>query len=218
MPDIRTIARERLAKEDGATVKDWGGRIAVAMVYPNSYYIGMSNLGLMIHYDILNKHRNLLAERVYCPWEDMEAVMSERRIPLFSLETKHPVRKFDMLAMTLPYEQLFTNALNLLDGIYGPTTTIGIILCAAITSMAMWFGQAAVAIVAAVFGGALIERDVTAEFVEHALSLIDTNVVRPLKVAVDAGNGSEGAMAGGSNGMAGGQAAHELADPSASRP
>jgi len=97
-------------------VKDWAGAgYRVAMAFPDIYDIGMSNLGWMIHYDIINKHRNLLAERVFCPWDDMEAAMRQRDIPLFSLETKHPVRDFDMLAMTLPYEQLFTNALNLLD-------------------------------------------------------------------------------------------------------
>ncbi|MFO7661141.1 MAG: TIGR03960 family B12-binding radical SAM protein, partial [Chloroflexota bacterium] len=87
----------------------------VALAFPDIYDIGMSNLGLMIHYDIINKHRNLLAERVYCPWDDMEAIMRDRGMLLFSLETKHPIRDFDMLAMTLPYEQLFTNALNLMD-------------------------------------------------------------------------------------------------------
>jgi radical SAM family uncharacterized protein len=97
-------------------IKDWDAiGYKVALAFPDIYDIGMSNLGLMIHYDIINKHRNLLAERVYCPWDDMEAMMRARGIPLYSLETKHPVRDFDMLAMTLPYEQLFTNALNLLD-------------------------------------------------------------------------------------------------------
>ena len=97
-------------------VKDWDAiGYRVAMAFPDLYDIGMSNLGWMIHYDIINKHRNLLAERVFCPWDDMEAVMRARGIPLFSLETKHPIHDFDMLAMTLPYEQLFTNALNLLD-------------------------------------------------------------------------------------------------------
>ncbi len=97
-------------------VKDWN-QVAyrVAMAFPDIYDIGMSNLGWMIHYDIINKHRNLLAERVFCPWDDMEAALRSRDIPLFSLETKHPIRDFDMLAMTLPYEQLFTNVLNLLD-------------------------------------------------------------------------------------------------------
>jgi radical SAM family uncharacterized protein len=75
----------------------------------------MSNLGLMILYDIINKHKNLLAERVYCPWTDMEAKMREKGLPLFSLETKHAIRHFDLLGISLPYEQLFTNALNLID-------------------------------------------------------------------------------------------------------
>lgn len=87
----------------------------VALAFPDIYDLGMSNLGLMILYDIVNKHRNLLAERVYCPWTDMEATMREQEIPLFSLETKHAIREFDMLAISLPYEQLFTNALNLID-------------------------------------------------------------------------------------------------------
>ena len=75
----------------------------------------MSNLGLAIMYDIINGYTNLVAERVYTPWVDMEAVMRERGLPLFALETKHAMREFDMLAISLPYEQLFTNALNLLD-------------------------------------------------------------------------------------------------------
>ncbi|CUS04332.2 conserved protein of unknown function [Candidatus Promineifilum breve] len=97
-------------------VKEWDSvGYRVAMAFPDIYDIGMSNLGWMIHYDIINKHRNLLAERVFCPWDDMEAALRAGGIPLFSLETKRPIRDFDMLAMTLPYEQLFTNALNLLD-------------------------------------------------------------------------------------------------------
>ena len=87
----------------------------VALAFPDIYDLGMSNLGLMIVYDIINKHRNLLAERVYSPWVDMEAMMRERDIPLYALESKHAIREFDMLAITLPYEQLFTNALNLMD-------------------------------------------------------------------------------------------------------
>lgn len=102
--------------EYNQVVKDWGEiDYKVALAFPDIYDLGMSNLGLMILYDIINKHRNLLAERVYCPWTDMETRMRERGIPLFSLETKHAIREFDMLAISLPYEQLFTNALNLMD-------------------------------------------------------------------------------------------------------
>ncbi len=87
----------------------------VALAFPDIYDLGMSNLGLMILYDLINQHKNLLAERVYSPWIDMEEILRERQIPLFSLESKRAVREFDILAMSLPYEQLYTNALNLLD-------------------------------------------------------------------------------------------------------
>lgn len=97
-------------------VKNWDEiDYKVAFAFPDIYDIGMSNLGLMILYDIVSKHRNLLAERVYAPWTDMEAIMRQQAIPLFSLETKRAIRDFDMLAFSLPYEQLYTNALNLLD-------------------------------------------------------------------------------------------------------
>lgn len=102
--------------EYNQVVKDWNDiDYKVALAFPDIYDLGMSNLGLMILYDIINKHRNLLAERVYSPWTDMEEMMRRQGLPLFSLETKHAIRDFDMLAISLPYEQLFTNALNLLD-------------------------------------------------------------------------------------------------------
>lgn len=102
--------------EYNQVVKDWQTvDYKVALAFPDIYDLGMSNLGLMILYDIINKHRNLLAERVYTPWVDMEAEMRARRLPLYSLETKHAIREFDMLGISLPYEQLFTNTLNLLD-------------------------------------------------------------------------------------------------------
>lgn len=102
--------------EYNQVVKSWSDvAYKVAFAFPDVYDLGMSNLGLMILYDIVNKHKNLLAERVYSPWIDMESKMREVGMPLFSLETKHPIADFDMLAISLPYEQLFTNTLNLLD-------------------------------------------------------------------------------------------------------
>jgi radical SAM family uncharacterized protein len=102
--------------EYNQVLKDWSAtEYKVVLAFPDIYDLGMSNLGLMILYDIINKHRNLLAERVYSPWTDMEEQMREKSLPLFSLESKHAVSDFDMLAFTLPYEQLYTNALNLLD-------------------------------------------------------------------------------------------------------
>ncbi len=96
--------------------KNWDQiEFKVALAFPDIYDLGMSNLGWMILYDIINKHKNLLAERLFSPWTDMEALMREQEMPLFSLESKHAVRDFDLLGISLPYEQLFTNTLNLID-------------------------------------------------------------------------------------------------------
>ena len=97
-------------------VKDWRSTpLRVALAFPDLYDLGMSNLGLAILYDILNRQPDMLAERVFSPWVDFEAELRAHRLPLYSLETKHPIAAFDILGVTLPYETLFTNALNLLD-------------------------------------------------------------------------------------------------------
>ncbi len=96
--------------------KDWHTvRSRVALAFPDIYDLGMSNLGLAILYDTLNKREDVLAERVFLPWVDMEALMRKEKVPLFSLETRHPVAQFDILGVTIPYEQLYTNVLNMLD-------------------------------------------------------------------------------------------------------
>ncbi len=69
----------------------------------------------MILYEQINNQEDMLAERVFSPWVDMEDLMREESIPLYSLETKRPIREFDLLGISLPYEQLYTNVLNLLD-------------------------------------------------------------------------------------------------------
>ena len=102
--------------EYNSVVKNWdAAAVRVALAFPDLYDLGMSNLGIMILYEQLNRQPDMLAERVFSPWVDMEALMRAESLPLYSLETKHPVRDFDMLAISLPYEQLYTNALNLLD-------------------------------------------------------------------------------------------------------
>jgi radical SAM family uncharacterized protein len=96
-------------------VKDWETTpTKVALAFPEIYDLGMSNYGLAILYDILNRREDMLAERAYLPWTDMEALMVEHGIPLYSLETKHPVNQFDILGISIPYETLYTNTLNLL--------------------------------------------------------------------------------------------------------
>ncbi len=102
--------------EWNSVVKDWSGiDLKIALAFPDVYDLGMSNLGLMILYDALNGQPDLLAERVFAPWTDMEAAMRQAGLPLFSLETRHPLTAFDILGFTLPYEQLYTNLLNMLD-------------------------------------------------------------------------------------------------------
>lgn len=87
----------------------------VALAYPDIYEIGMSNLGLAILYDIVNKQSDMLAERVYAPWEDMEERMRAEGVPLFSLETRHTIDDFDVLGFSLQHELTYTNVLNMLD-------------------------------------------------------------------------------------------------------
>jgi radical SAM family uncharacterized protein len=97
-------------------VKDWGQTpLRVLLAFPDVYDLGMSNLGLAVLYDILNRQPDVLAERAYSPWPDMEQAMRRSGIPLYSLETRHPASEFDILGLSLPYETLFTNTLNLLD-------------------------------------------------------------------------------------------------------
>src|SRR5512141_1653443 len=102
--------------EYNSVVKDWDTTpLRAALAFPDIYDIGMSNLGLMILYGALNDQPDMLAERVFSPWQDMETVMRRESIPAYSLETKHAIRDFDLLGISLPYEQLYTNTLNLLD-------------------------------------------------------------------------------------------------------
>ncbi|MDY7042248.1 MAG: TIGR03960 family B12-binding radical SAM protein, partial [Chloroflexota bacterium] len=102
--------------EWNSVVKDWGtARVRLALAYPDVYQVGMSNLGLMILYDIVNREADFLAERTYAPWVDMEAAMRGADIPLYSLESRHPLCEFDVLGFTLPYELNFSNVLNMLD-------------------------------------------------------------------------------------------------------
>ena len=78
--------------------------VKVALAFPDVYEVAMSHLGLKIIYSVINSKSYALAERVYAPWIDMEKMMRERGIPLFSLENKCPIHDFDVLGFTIPYE------------------------------------------------------------------------------------------------------------------
>lgn len=86
-----------------------------AFAFPDTYEIGMSYMGLQILYNILNKQDGTFCERVFAPAQDMEDIMRKEGVELFSLETKTPIKDFDILGFTLQYEMAFTNILNMLD-------------------------------------------------------------------------------------------------------
>jgi radical SAM family uncharacterized protein len=102
--------------EWNSIVKDWDNTpLRVVIAYPDTYEIGMSNMALPILYQLLNSQPDILAERVFAPWVDMEAAMRKERIPLYSLESRHPLMDFDIIGFSLGYELTYTNVLNMLD-------------------------------------------------------------------------------------------------------
>ncbi len=89
--------------------------IRFAMCFPDVYEIGMSYLGIQILYDMFNRREDTYCERVYSPWPDLDKIMREQRIPLFSMETQSPIRDFDFLGITIQYEMCYTNILQVID-------------------------------------------------------------------------------------------------------
>ena len=89
--------------------------IRFAMCFPDVYEIGMSNLGMMILYDMFNERPDTWCERVFSPWTDLDEVMRREKIPLFMLESQEPVKNADFLGITLGYEMCYTNVLQVLD-------------------------------------------------------------------------------------------------------
>ncbi len=102
--------------EDGARVPEHGpGRVAWLLVYPDTYEIGLPNQGLQILYELLNERDDAVAERAYAPWIDLEALLRERGLPLFSVETHRPAGAFDVIAFNVSAELVYTNVLNCID-------------------------------------------------------------------------------------------------------
>ena len=89
--------------------------VRVAFCFPDVYEIGMSNLGMMLLYNMFNKRPDVWCERVYSPWLDLDKLMREKNIPLFALESQDPIKDFDFLCITLGYEMCYTNVLQTLD-------------------------------------------------------------------------------------------------------
>jgi radical SAM family uncharacterized protein len=105
-------------------IKDWEKTpIRIALSYPDVYEIGMSNMAIPILYDLLNRQPDTLAERVFTPWVDMAREMRSKGIPLFSLESKRPLKEFDVIGFSLGHELTFTNVLDMLDMAQIPVLT-----------------------------------------------------------------------------------------------
>ena len=89
-------------------------RVRVAFCFPDTYEIGMSNVGMRILYGVMNQMDGVWCERVFAPWGDMEEAMRTNNIPLWALESQDPVKDFDMIAFTVGYEMSYTNIVNML--------------------------------------------------------------------------------------------------------
>ena len=112
---IASLYRARLAKEKGTVRKDWGGRISVALVYPNYYRVGMSNLGFQTVYHLFNENENVVAERAFLPDELETSLYLESGKGLLSLESLSPLQRFDVVAFSLSFENDYPNILRILQ-------------------------------------------------------------------------------------------------------
>ncbi|MDX2270819.1 MAG: TIGR03960 family B12-binding radical SAM protein [Cyanobacteriota bacterium] len=113
--DIQKPARY-LGNEFGAARRPWSSaRVRWVLSYPELYEVGASNLGHIILYNILNGHLHQLCDRVYLPGSDLAALLRQQGIPLFAVESRRPLREFDVVGFSLAYELAGTNVLEMLD-------------------------------------------------------------------------------------------------------
>mgnify|MGYP000422277655 CR=1 FL=1 len=115
LPQVQKPARY-VGGEYNQIVKDKKNvDVRVAFCFPDTYEIGMSNIGMRILYGLMNEMPGVWCERVFAPWGDMEAEMRKYAIPLYALESHDPVKAFDLIAFTIGYEMSYTNILNMLE-------------------------------------------------------------------------------------------------------
>ena len=115
LPRVQMPA-QYIGGELGAVVKDHRAvRGTLCLAFPDTYSIGMSHHGLQVLYEVMNRRDDWACERVFAPWADMEQLLRENEIPLYSLETFTPLNRFDVLGFTLQYDLCCTNVLTILD-------------------------------------------------------------------------------------------------------
>src|SRR5215475_10900830 len=102
--------------ELGATVKDWdAASVRWALMYPDAYEVGLPNQGVQILYEVLNEQADVLAERTYAVWPDLERLMREHGVPQFTVDAHRPVRAFDLFGVSFSTELGYTNLLTALS-------------------------------------------------------------------------------------------------------
>ncbi len=110
-----SLCLARIAGEKGTIRKDWGGRTSIALVYPNHYRVGMSNLGFQVVYELLNRRDDTVAERAFLPEEQEMSLHFGAGKGLISLESQSPLLKFDIIAFSLSFENDYPNILKILQ-------------------------------------------------------------------------------------------------------
>jgi radical SAM superfamily enzyme YgiQ (UPF0313 family) len=113
--DILGRHKELLAQEEGTVRKEWGGRIPICLVFPNSYHVGMSNLGFQLLYRLLNAEPDVVCERAFLPEAKELREYSKSSIPLLSLESGKPLAQFRIIAFSIPFENDFPHILSILS-------------------------------------------------------------------------------------------------------
>ena len=111
---LRQQARNLLAKEVGYVTKPHGGRLRIALAFPNTYFVGMSNLGFQTIYTLFNAERDIVCERVFLPPKSEIAALRAAGTPIVTLESQTPVRDFDVLAFSVSFEWDYTNVLTMM--------------------------------------------------------------------------------------------------------
>ena len=110
----RERARETLAKETGYVQKPHGDRLRIALAFPNTYWVGMSNLGFQTVYTLFNAQPDIVCERVFLPPKQELAEQLAARTPLLTIESQSPVAGFDVLAFSVSFEWDYANVLTLM--------------------------------------------------------------------------------------------------------
>ena len=115
LPTVQKPARYTGGEYNEIKKDPTGVRVNVAFCFPDTYEIGMSNVGMRILYGVMNEMDAVWCQRVFAPWGDMEDAMRRHNIPLWALESQRPVKDFDMIAFTIGYEMSYSNILNMLN-------------------------------------------------------------------------------------------------------